>query len=320
MPRTDVGAATRATYVAFAVNGFAFASWASRIPQVQERLGLDPSELGLLLFAIAAGAVIALPSSGPVVGRFGSRRAVAATAVLGGAGLVTVAAGYEIGVAPVVVGLFMFGFANGTWDVSMNVQGAIVERGLGRAIMPRFHAGFSLGTVAGALVGAAMVALDIGVTPHLLVVGVAVAASGAVRGPSASSPTSDEPSGSSATQDSLTAWREPRTLLIGVFVLAFAFSEGAGNDWISVAVIDDYGADPRVGTLAFAAFLAAMTGGRWVGPCAARRLRARAGDPRVDRGRGRRARALRRSGRTRRWRSSACCCGEPACRSASRSA
>ena len=111
MPRTDVGAATRATYVAFAVNGFAFASWASRIPQVKERLGLDPSELGLLLLAIAAGAVIALPSSGPVVGRFGSRRAVAATAVLGGAGLVTVAAGYEIGVAPVAAGLFLFGMA-----------------------------------------------------------------------------------------------------------------------------------------------------------------------------------------------------------------
>ena len=55
----------------------------------------------------------------------------------------------------------MFGFANGTWDVAMNVQGAIVERRLGRAIMPRFHAGFSLGTVAGALAGAAMVALDV---------------------------------------------------------------------------------------------------------------------------------------------------------------
>ena len=43
----------------------------------------------------------------------------------------------------------------------MNVQGAQVERRLGRAIMPRFHAGFSVGTVGGALVGAAMVALDI---------------------------------------------------------------------------------------------------------------------------------------------------------------
>ena len=47
---------------------------------------------------------------------------------------------------------------NGTWDVAMNVEGAFVEQRLGRSIMPRFHAGFSIGTVAGALLGAAMVA------------------------------------------------------------------------------------------------------------------------------------------------------------------
>jgi predicted MFS family arabinose efflux permease len=64
----------------------------------------------------------------------------------------------------------------------------------------------------------------------------------------------------------LTTWREPRTLLIGLFVLAFAFTEGAGLDWISIAMIDGYGVPATVGTLAFAAFLAAMTIGRWFGP------------------------------------------------------
>ena len=36
----------------------------------------------------------------------------------------------------------------------MNVEGADVERRLGRTIMPRFHAAFSLGTVLGAGIGA----------------------------------------------------------------------------------------------------------------------------------------------------------------------
>ena len=58
----------------------------------------------------------------------------------------------------------------------MNVQGALVERRLGRAIMPRFHAGFSVGTVGGALVGAAMVALRVPVTVHLGVAAVLIAA------------------------------------------------------------------------------------------------------------------------------------------------
>src|SRR4051794_7718332 len=64
----------------------------------------------------------------------------------------------------------------------------------------------------------------------------------------------------------LAAWREPRTLLVGVFVLAFAFAEGAGSDWIGVAMIDGHGTDAAVGTLAFAVFLSAMTAGRWFGP------------------------------------------------------
>jgi MFS family permease len=261
---SELGGATRATYLAFASTGFAFASWASRIPQVKQRLELDASELGLLLLSIAAGAVIALPLSGPVVGRFGSRRTIAATALLAGAGLVCVAFGYRVGVAPVAAGLFAFGVATGLWDVAMNVQGAAVERGLGRAIMSRFHAGFSLGTVAGALSASALVALGVSVTAHLLVVGVAVAlvVPPAVRRFIPDHAEEERP----APRASLTAWREPRTLLIGVFVLAYAFAEGAGNDWISVAAIEGHGAAPAVGTLAFAVFLAAMTGGRWVGP------------------------------------------------------
>jgi predicted MFS family arabinose efflux permease len=263
---TGVGAATRATYVAFASTGFAFASWAARIPQVKERLDLNPSELGLLLLAIAAGAVIALPLSGPIVGRFGSRRAVACMAVLGGVGLVMVAIGYGVGVAPVAAGLFVFGAATAMWDVAMNVQGALVERRLGRAIMSRFHAGFSLGTVAGALAGAAMVALDVGVAPHLLVVGVAIAAGVPFEVQRFLPDRDDRAATSTAARDSLTAWRERRTLLIGVFVFAYAFAEGAAADWIGVAVIDGHGADPAIGTLALAAFLAAMTAGRWIGP------------------------------------------------------
>jgi cyanate permease len=65
---------------------------------------------------------------------------------------------------------------------------------------------------------------------------------------------------------SLLAWLEPRTLLIGVVVLAFAFAEGAANDWISVAFIDGYGTSAVTGTLGYAMFLVAMTAVRWAGP------------------------------------------------------
>jgi MFS family permease len=268
--------------VAFAGAGFGFASWASRIPQVKARLDLDPSQLGLVLLSLAAGSVVSLPLAGPIVARFGSRRTVMAAGVLGGLGLIVVAVGYRIGVAPVVAGLLCWGVASGTWDVAMNVQGAVVERLLGRSIMSRFHAGFSLGTVAAAAGGAAMVALGVSVTVHLALVGVIVAvavpltardfiADSAQPGPPTRQPTGaagpgeHEPIGARA---SLGAWREPRTLLVGLFTLAFAFAEGTGNDWISLATIERHHVAAALGTLVLAVFLGAMTTARWFGPAA----------------------------------------------------
>jgi MFS family permease len=264
----QIRAGVRGTYIAFIGSGFAFASWASRIPQVRDRLHLSPAELGLVLLFIAAGSLLALPLSGPVVHRLGSRRTVAGMAVLLTVGLATIALGYLVGLVPVVLGLFVLGFANGAWDVAMNVQGALVERHLGRSIMSRFHAGFSLGTVAGALIGAGMVALHVPVTAHLLVVAVAIGlvvpwGARAFVHDAAGTQDHEEQTG---RRSALAAWREPRTLLIGVFVLAFAFAEGTGNDWISIAMIDGYGVPAAVGTLAFAVFLSAMTLGRWFGP------------------------------------------------------
>jgi MFS family permease len=272
LPGPAVRAATAATYAAFVGSGFAFASWASRIPQVRDRLDLQPSTLGLVLLAIAAGSILALPLSGPVIARVGSRRTVTAMAVLLGSGLLTVAVGLPFGLVPVLVGLFLLGFANGAWDVAMNVQGAVVERHLGRSIMSRFHAGFSVGTVAGAMVGAGMVALGVSVTAHLAAVAVLTAvfvplgargfladqdpADGADPADPADPAGQAGPAGDPAATDGRStwaAWREPRTLLIGLFVLAFAFAEGTGNDWISVAVIDGYHLPPALGNLAFAA-------------------------------------------------------------------
>jgi MFS family permease len=264
----EVRGAVRGTYVAFIGSGFAFASWASRIPQVKEHLGLSPAQLGLVLFSIAAGSLFALPLSGPVVQRLGSRRTVVSMAALLTVAMTALALGYLLGLAMVVVGLFLFGFANGAWDVAMNVQGALVERHLQRSIMSRFHAGFSVGTVGGALLGAVMIALNVPVTAHLLVVGAGVGIlvvwgtrgfvhdTAAVEGDE----TQHDPRGA------LAPWREPRTLLVGIVVLAFAFAEGTAGDWVSLATIDGYDVPAAVGTLAFAVFLSAMTLGRWFGP------------------------------------------------------
>jgi fucose permease len=264
----QVRRAARAVYIAFIANGFIFASWAARIPQVRDGLRVSPGVLGLILLSVAAGSTIATPLSGLVITWLGDSRTVAVMALVAAAGMATVGVGYRYGIPPVAAGLFLFGFSSGTWDVAMNVQGAAVEQALGRTIMSRFHAGWSIGTVAGAGAGAAMVALGVPVTVHLLAAALAVAVAVPIAArrflPHARAAAHRD--GTAARRSPLTAWTEPRTLLIGLFVLCMAFTEGTSNDWLSLAVIGGYHTAAALGTLTFAVFLAAMTTGRWFGP------------------------------------------------------
>jgi len=270
-------AARNAVAAVFALNGLCFASWAARIPLAQDQLGLTNGQLGLLLLALAGGAVLALPTAGMVTARLGAARTVAGGALVAATGLSVTGVGAGLlELTPVTAaGLFLLGLGSGSWDVAMNVEGAVVERRLARTVMPRFHAGFSIGTVTGALLAAGAAALGLGLAVHLPLIAVlalvgvvlsvraflpagvpARAAAGDGADPAATPPVRRSP---------LAAWTEPRTLLIGLLVLAFAFTEGTANDWLAVAMVRGYEVTETVGALAFGAFVAAMTLGRVTG-------------------------------------------------------
>ncbi len=257
----DATAARNAVAAVFVLNGLAFASLFSRVPDLRSGLDLDNGSLGLLLLSGSLGSVLAMPSAGAVIRRTSAATVVRSGAVLVSVGLVVVALGVDVGAsAPVAAaGLFVYGVGTGTWDVAMNVEGAAVERELGRAIMPRFHAGWSVGSVAGAGLGVLVTAVDVPMTGHLaLAAAVAVLALPATRAFLPAEPDAH-------TGPSVRAWREPRTLAIGVMVLAFALTEGAANDWLALAVIDGYDTPRWVGVGAFAVFVVAMTSGRLLG-------------------------------------------------------
>ena len=254
-----------AVALVFALNGLAFASWVSRLPAVREALGLSTGQLGLLLLCLSVGSILGLPTSGPLVARLGPARAVLAGVCVVGVGLLLVATGIGTGNVPMTgAGLLLTGLGIGTWDVAMNVEAADVERRLARTLMPRFHAGFSVGTVVGALVGAACAAASVDVQVQLVATGLVstVAVALAVR---AFLPVVEHHEDAPAALRVGQAWREPRTLLIGVLVLCFAFVEGTANDWLAVALVDGHGAEDFVGALGFAVFVVAMTAARTVG-------------------------------------------------------
>ncbi len=265
--RDATNTARNAVACVFALNGFCFATLASRIPDLRATLSLSNGALGVLLLTVAAGAMVGMPMAGPLTERYGAGTVVRLGALADLAGLVVTGvfatAGRPVGAA---VGLFCYGLGAGSWDVAMNVEGAVVERMAGRSIMPRFHAGWSLGTFTGAGVGALAAALGVPLALHYsLVPAVAVGATLLVSRalPSGTGPEDDAPVTSGRS-----AWLEPRTLAIGFMVLAFTLAEGAANDWLALGLVDGYGARHWVGVLGFALFVASMTFGRLVGPIA----------------------------------------------------
>jgi MFS family permease len=228
--------------------------------------------MGLVLLVGSAGSLIALPLTGSVVHRFGTARTTRAAALLATVGLVAAVAAVTAGSTPAAAGLLFLAFMGiGAWDVSMNLQGTVVEQHLGRAIMPRFHAGFSLGAVAGAGVGALAAGAGVPVGWHVAVAAVASAVAvlalvgfylpdGAMT-----APTSADGKVTGHRRRALTAWTEPRTLLIGVMVLAAALTEGSANDWLALSVVDGFDSSEALGALAFGVFVASMTVMRFAG-------------------------------------------------------
>jgi fucose permease len=240
------------------VNGVVLASWVPHIPAVKTRFGLSDGALGFLLLAMAIGAVVALPLSGWLVGRYGSR-AMTSTCALALCLVLPLPL-----LAPTVVAaglsLVLFGGCNALLDVSMNAQAVEVERRHGRAIMSSFHALFSGGGLVGAALAGSVMALGVGDVPHVLGVAlVSLIAVGAALPRLLASPPSAGPSGPVLVR--------PTGPLARLGALAFCglLAEGAMADWSAVYLHDGLGSGPAVAALGFAAFSLAMAIGRAAG-------------------------------------------------------
>ena len=285
-----------AVVVAYAASGLAFASWVSRLPAIRDALDLTPGNVGILLLCMTLGSFASVSASGLVVLRLGSKRTIRTGSIMVGAGLLATGFGTTVLASPAAaaVGLAVIGLGTGSWNTASNVEGAAVERAVGRHIMPRLHGAFSLGTVAGAGLGAAAAAVALPVAWHLAAAGTVVAvsvATAAARFRADTTPAAGERTYAPDTfEDPGTgpipviaadtgsrdvpldnkrriarAWRERRTLLLGVLVLGLARAEGAAGDWVALALADGYGQSDAGGAAGYGLFVTFMTVGRFAG-------------------------------------------------------
>lgn len=270
LSESTVRSARNAVGASFALNGLIFATLVSRLPDIRHDLDLSNSALGVLLLAGSLGSMLALPISGRVIERISPAATVRLGAAMVVVGLLTLAVGATVVDVFVVAlaGNLVYGMGVSLWDVAMNLEGAEVERHLRRTVMPRFHAGWSMGSIAGSALGIPMAALHVPVVLHCLGV-LVVACSLTVHGSRSFLPVAPK---EKDAPPRVSAWREPRTLMIGVLVLCFAIVEGSANDWLSLAIIDGYDTPHWVGVAGFSGFVIAMTVGRMLGPVALDRI------------------------------------------------
>ncbi len=262
-----VGRAARLAVVAiFFLNGVALGSWFVRIPAIQEKLGLGEGLLGVALLGASVGALVSMPLAGALASRFGSRRVVGATALLLPLSIVLPA--LAPGLLFLVLAVAVLGAANGALDVSMNSQAVAVEKGYGRPIMSSFHAAFSFGGLAGALIGGLVASAGVGPLPHLAAVAALCATAAAVAYRALL------PASADAADEGAPAFARPTRALLGLGVISFCvlLGEGAMSDWSAVYLDGTLGTGPGFAAAGYAAFSLAMAFGRLFGDGMAERL------------------------------------------------
>ena len=252
-------AARTAVLGVFSVNGFVLANWFVRIPSIQQKLSLSEGLLGLALLGVAVGALVCMPLTGALVSRFGSRRVVGATALLLSFSVVLPA------LAPslfwLVPALAMIGAANGSLDVSMNSQAVAVERRYGRPIMSSFHAAFSFGGLAGAVLGGLVASAGFQPLMHFSAVAVLCSAASTVFYRQLL------PDNADTAEDGAPAFARPTRTLLGLGVISFCvlLGEGAMGDWSAVYLENVLQTGPGFAAIGFAAFSLTMAFGRLFG-------------------------------------------------------
>ena len=157
-----------ATSLFFFGMGFCFASWASRIPDLKLFLGLSEAALGTILFALPIGQLLAMPFSGKVVNRYGSRK-IAIIALFMYA-ICLIFLGFPTQSWHLALALLMFGFFGNFCNIAVNTQGVYTQQLFEKPIMGSFHGSWSVAGFSGALVSLIMLSLTVSPWQHFILV------------------------------------------------------------------------------------------------------------------------------------------------------
>lgn len=247
---------SRAVGIVFALNGFVFGNWVTRIPDVKSNLLLSESDIGIALFGIPAGSLLLLPFMGKITNSFGAGKATFYLALFMCFSIYTPTLAFNLG--SLFFALMVFGVFHGSIDIAMNTAAAIIEKEQKRVIMSTCHACWSFGAMFGAAVGAwthANMSLNIHLTLLVLFTCVILIFNHqslvSIKGQASSEP--------------IFALPGKNILLLAFIGFCVFLTEGSVADWSALFMEKSLSAPDNMEGLAYAAFALMMALGRLTG-------------------------------------------------------
>lgn len=250
-----------AVCIFFFVNGFLYGNWTARLPAIQRFYDISNSMLGGLLFTMAVGAVIAMPFSGWLTTRFGSKTITQIGGIL--SCIIIPYLVFTSNLNIVGAAFFSLGLCVGATDVAMNGQAVFVERAYGKSIMSSFHAVFSIGMALGAGTGAVFAKFDVALLSHLTLVGVSGGFACLIA---AFYLVDDTPEDRGAKGEGSSFVLPTKAILpLGLVGFCCMSGEGAMADWSAIFMNKVVGESEFFSAIGYGVFATAMTIGRIFG-------------------------------------------------------
>ncbi|MDQ3843161.1 MAG: MFS transporter [Bacteroidota bacterium] len=241
----------------FFLQGLCFASWASRIPSIQQSLQLSDAALGLVLFALPVGSMLSLPFTGWLITRFGSKR-VATNALLLYS-MLLIALGWAQSSIVLILFLMLFGMAGNTANIAINTQAVGVEAKYGRNIMASFHGLWSMAGFTAAGIGTFMIGTEIIPFQHFMMITGLIMA-----GVAASFHFLLEDEKKQSTGNRFFAKPDKSLLILGILAFCCMICEGAMFDWSGIYFQKVVRVSENWIGAGYTAFMCTMATGRFV--------------------------------------------------------
>lgn len=234
---------------AFFVYSFCMGSMFPRLPDIQQAMGVGEGQLGLALIGSAVGTLISLTFAGRFIEAAGYRRVLLTAIPL--LSVFYALAMWAQGPLMFFLLLLPVGITIGAIEIIINIEADRVEHAIGRRIMSRAHAFWSLGFFTAGMVGAFIAQSGLDPRWHLmLMIPVILVATLVLLGrfqPAA------HRAGSSTDETPRLAKPTATIMALVAVCLSAMLMEGAGIDWSAIYMRDVFAAEPFWAGIAVAA-------------------------------------------------------------------